>query len=1259
MAVQWTKEQQKVIELRDTDILVSAAAGSGKTAVLVQRIIGKIMDENHPVNIDQLVIVTFTQAAAEEMRERIMEAIEKQSALHPQNVHLQRQKTRIHMANISTIHRFCKHIIQNHFQEINLEPSFRVGDTGEMALMRQDVLSEVFEHYYEEGREEFLQFTEYFAGGKDDEGVGEVVLQLYESAMSNPNPEQWLKKCCGAYQVKTCEQLMETEWMKALFLHLQGLVRHAKNRVLQAFGRMDDTQGCEAYGGIFSYYEALLEKLMGQADYQTWFLALGGFEHQKLPTGKRACPDVSVREELKEIRDELNKLLDDLKKKYFKQDAETVLLQFEESRCMMELLVEVTLFFHKQFLAEKRKNNLLDFHDLEHEALHILLDEDGNPTQTALEYAEYFDEIMIDEYQDSNLVQESLLLSVSKHMFGKHNVFMVGDSKQSIYRFRQARPELFLEKFHSYTVGTGQQQRIDLHKNFRSRREVLSGANYIFGRIMQEAVGGIAYDAQAALYPGREFEAPSDENAYVTELLVFDKKEKELVPDSIQYEAKIIAQRIKQLTDEKNGISVQDKKTGRMRPAQYRDIAVLLRSTPGYDTALMKELAAKDIPVHVLSKEGYFDTLEITTILNYLRIIDNPLQDIPLLSVLKSPIGRITDEELARIRIFCENGSIYDCIKAYAANSRPEEKNDGKVSEETIQQSEEDMRREEMQTDESLRLKLSEFLEQLQQFRKKMNEMPIHKFLCYIADETGYGDYIRLMPGGEQRRANMDMLIEKAAAFEQTSYLGVFWFIRYIEQLRKYKIEMGEASVAGENDNTVRIMTIHKSKGLEFPIVFVAGLGRGFNGMERRQKIVIHPRLGVGMDYVNLELRQKQKMLFKEALLQQNYLEELGEELRVLYVALTRAKEKLILSGGVAGLEKHVRQAYARGYRTSLSYADICGAGSFMDWLLCALAGHRDMQPLLDAYIEDRGSSWEETSAAQTMFPASFLIKEMNMEQMFDSDLTELASEERSLLLFDREKENCRKPLPEEVEKQLSYRYPYEKYNQIPVKVSVSELKSRKLSAFAEEEDSVRLLENAAKKSRKKPLPSFLSQEALLQEPEEDIAAVNRGNAYHKVFECLDFTCADTAEQGKEQLEQLYASGKADRETERVIRPQKIAAFAASPLGKRIGAAQRAGRLYREQPFVYAMPAKEIDPQWDSDQPVMIQGIIDVFFEEGDGLVLLDYKTDYLQPGQEFLLSERYAQQMKYYRLALSAIMNKPVNECLIYSVGLEVSIPL
>lgn len=1213
MAVKWTEQQQQVIDLRKADILVSAAAGSGKTAVLVQRILSKITDPEDPVNIDQLVIVTFTQAAAGEMRERIQAAIEKEAALHPDNEHLQRQRTRIHMANISTIHSFCKSVIQNHFQEIDLEPSFRIGDEGEVKLIKQEVLGEVLEEYFASEDKTFVRFAETFAVGKNDDILESIVLDLYNFSMSDPYPVEWLSHCLTQYAAKDYEAVLQTDWMQALFAHFRQMLSYGDTKIKKFCQLVEQIPEREAYMEIAGYYRALLESLAARPDYVHWQKVLQELKHPALPRGKKSCQDEEIREELKQLRDDVKKILDSLKKDYFGQTAEEILDDLANCRPVMEKLIEITVRFMEAYRQEKRSRNLLDFNDLEHEALRILRDEKTKePTETAREYGEFFDEILIDEYQDSNMVQEYLLTSISRHAAGEHNVFMVGDAKQSIYRFRMARPELFMEKFDTFSVSEGPRRRIDLHKNFRSRHHVLDSANYIFERLMHRELGGITYDAEAALYPGLIFPEQDTKQDYRTELLLFDKKELEGELDAVQYEAKLIAHRIRRLTDPAKGLQVLDKASGGYRRAQYGDIAILLRSTAGFDTALIEELAAEGIPAHAVSREGYFDTLEIATVLNYLRVIDNPLQDIPMLSVLKSPFVGISDEDLVRLRLK-EKKTIYDCVCAY--------REDGE--------------------EDTLVRRLADFLEQLADFRKKMHYMPIHKFICYILDETGYGDYIAVMPGGEQRRANIQMLIEKASDFEAASYLGVFQFVRYVEQLEKYQIETGEASVVGENDNAVRIMTIHKSKGLEFPIVFLAGLGRKFNHTQARQPVVFHPTLGLGMDNVQLKSRQKNKTLLRGAILLQNQLESLGEELRVLYVALTRAREKMILTAGAEDLERAVKNAYRDGMGDAMEYGCLVSAGHYIDWILTALAGHPDMDVLAEEYMEQKpGRPFNSYEGA------GFAVQKVRLDEMLEEDLQQMAENERKWLNLEEQLAFHTEELPEHMSKALHFAYPYEKEKKIPVKVSVSELKRREISQ--EEEAQLFAAEEPVRLR-----PAFLEAE------EEHVSSVARGTAYHKVFECLDLEKCGDIKEIREQLESFFEAELLPEECRPVIRPEKIAAFVKSDIGQRMKRADREGRLYREQPFVYSMEAQKLDKNWDSAQPVLIQGIIDAFFEEDGALVLVDYKTDHLKGQKPQVLAERYKSQMEYYRKALESMMGKPVKEAVLYSVYLEQIVPV
>ncbi len=1220
MAVQWTPEQQQVITLRDSNILVSAAAGSGKTAVLVERIINKIMDEEHPVNIDQFVIVTFTRKAAGEMRERIQAAIEKQAVLYPNNAHLQRQRTRIHMANISTIHSFCTDIIRNHFQEIDLDPAFRLGDDGELKLMRKDVLAQVLEEYYQEGREQFHHFSETFALGKSDDMLEDIILELYNFAMSFPYPEKWLCQCLQDYEVDTYEDLMETSWMQFLFRYLEKAMEHMAGLTSQLSDLIRNNADAQNYMDIAENYSNIVHKLQGEMDYNIWYDYLSGLAHPKLPAGKKACQDVALREEIKGLRETMKQYFVKLQEEYFAQTSKEILADIKNCRPSMQMLVEVTLRFLEAFREEKRQRNLLDFNDLEHETLRILLDEEGNPTETAREYARYYEEILIDEYQDSNLIQESLLNAVSKHSLGGNNLFMVGDAKQSIYRFRLARPELFMEKFNSYSTLEGADRRIDLHKNFRSRGEVLDSANYIFGKIMKASLGGIEYDRDAALYQGMEFPAPVHEQDYTTELLLFDKKDLDV--DDKEFEAKLLAHRIKKLVSDTEGLFIVDKKTKQYRRARYSDIAILLRSTAGFDKILTEELAAEGIPAHTLSREGYFSALEIVTVLNYLRIIDNPLQDIPLLSVLKSPMAAFTDDELAKLRIFHGEDCLYSCLEAYAAEGE----------------------------EDALREKVCEFIEQLEQFRQRMYYMPVHAFICHILDVTGYGEYITVMPGGSQRKANMDMLIERASAFEQTSYTGVFQFIRYMEQLQKYEVDMGEASTLSEQDNTVRIMTIHASKGLEFPIVLVAGLGKRFNRRDEAKPLAMDAYTGIGADSIYLKERVKSKTLLKKSIVLQNRLETMGEELRVLYVALTRAKEKLILSGGVANLEGSIQGACKKGYKQSPGYLDLTEAGGYLDWILPALVSHESMEELVSTFVEEPvkedSFTYQTLAHQEPCWQASFQVKQVTLQDIMEEDLMEMAEEERLGMELDIEKNQHTGQLPEAVKAALEYVYPYED-KAIPVKVSVSEIKH---AGMFGEEEVPQLIED---KEHQPVYPSFIRAR------EEKLSGSDRGTAYHKVLAGLDLRLADTLEQVEEQLENMYSTGLLAENLRDVISPHKLHRFAVSPIGRRMKKAVEKRRLYREQPFVFALPACRLNGDTDSEELVMIQGIIDVYFEEDDKLVLLDYKTDYIESRQESRLIDRYKAQMDYYKMALEAITGKCVKESVLYSVCLDKEILL
>lgn len=1214
MGVTWTKEQQKVIDLRNRNILVSAAAGSGKTAVLVERILTMITEGDHPLDIDQLLIVTFTRAAAAEMKERIRSAVEERLEKEPDNEHLQRQSTLIHNAQINTIDGFCSYVIRNYFHMIDLDPGFRTAEDGELRLMKQDVMKKVIEDAYEAGTEEFYACVECYASGKDDDNIGQQVMKLYEYSMSYPWPKEWLSDCKKYYELKSVDDLMKTKWMRFLMEESKKIFQDAKDMALELL------QLCRGDDGPYMYEAALesdlgmIEKLLATEDYDTLVDVLASIKYARLSSKKDENVSERVRMQVQAGRAEVKDMLNHLRDSYFYMSLEEILESIQACKKPVCALIDLTLTFTEAFAARKREKNLVDFADMEHFALDVLVKKQDDKlvyTQAAKEFSERFAEIFIDEYQDSNLVQETILTAVSKIPEGGHNIFMVGDVKQSIYRFRLARPELFMEKFHSYSTEDSLTQRIDLHKNFRSRAQVLSGVNYIFRQIMGKELGDVEYDDEAALYPGAQFPKESQENEHETELLLIESdgeglEEERGAQTDKEVEALAVAGRIAELIEHE---MVYDKKEKGYRKARYSDIVILLRTMTGWTETFGQVLASQGIPSYSASKTGYFSALEVVTVLNYLHILDNPRQDIPLGSILHSPIGGCSSEEMAKIRICNKDGSLYESLQIY------------------LQQG----------SDNELRRKLQKFWEQYQKLRDCVPYTPIHELILLLLKETGYQLFVSAMPAGEQREANLRMLVEKAMEFEQTSYRGLFNFIRYIEQLQKYSVDYGEVNLLGGNDNVVQIMSIHKSKGLEFPIVIVAGLGKRFNQQDINASLVIHQDLGIGADCIDSQLRVKFPTVMKQVIRQKSKVENLGEELRVLYVAMTRAKEKLILSGCISKLETAVSdcQRLSGRKKEKFSYELLERARNYLDWILPAMARH----PAFHSLYEEYGMIGQVTSPICEEGPITIRLirpRQLLEEQVEKQVMAQISKEEflhwDSSKVYDGQLRN-------QLQARFSYRYPYENLAQIPVKVTVSELKHQ---ASLETEDSYLLYED---EEIVPVVPAFM------QETEETGSGPVRGTAYHRIMECLDFSKTASAEEIQEQISQLKETGKIDGQTAHYINPMQIFRMAQSTLGKRMAAAQKAGTIRREQPFVISQKASEIKKEWGEEESILVQGIIDAYFVENGKIILVDYKTDRVRSAKE--LVNRYHVQLVYYAQALERLTGMPVEEKIIYSFAL------
>ena len=1272
MGMKFTPEQQRVIELHNSNILVSAAAGSGKTAVLVERIIRMICDGEHPADIDRLLIVTFTNAAAAEMRERIAAGIAARLEADPGNEHIQKQSALLHNAQITTIDSFSLFLIRNHFNEIGLDPDFRVADEGEIKLLQQEVLAQLLEDAYAgqfvpEAPEQFHACVEYFCPGGRESVLEQHILNLSRYAGSFPWPAEWLEERKNDYAAGDLDALVHSDYGQYLTERVNRTVEGCLEKLREVKRLCELPDGPYMYGELTDAEVEQLERLTSCKDLEEQAAKVPTVTFGRLPSKKDDSVDPAKRELAKAIRNSVKDTLSDLSESYFKTQLELAVEQGKACREPLRILLDLVLEFDRRLLAAKQERHLIDFSDMEHYALQILLkrekvEETGGtgtdhaetkyrivPSDVAMEYRQYFQEILIDEYQDSNLVQEYLLSAISGEEEGRYNRFMVGDVKQSIYKFRLARPELFLEKYDIYQE-TGDLCRIDLAKNFRSRIQVVDAVNDVFSRIMSREIGGIAYDDKAALYPGAVYPAQEDP-AYGSELLLIRKPEKGEREESgigeqhaegagvlvdydnvRQLEALAIAARIKQL---KGSLQVMEKSTGELRPVRYSDMVILLRTTSGWDEEFKKILEQQGIPVYITSKTGYFGALEVQELLQFLRVLDNPRQDIPLFGVMQSVFGGFTQEEIAQIRSGGEGHSrkrmtLYEALKEVAQSGR------------TVEEGEEISAGESAGEEAELSQKADTFLQRIGHYRDLTPFTSIRDLLQRILDDYDYLNYVTALPTGSKRRANVEMLLTKASAFEKTSYFGLFHFIRYMEQLEKYDVDYGEADTLDENADVVRIMSIHKSKGLEFPVVFVSGLSKRFNMQDANQSLIVDMDLGVAVDYVDSVRRIKNKTLRRAILSAKMKEDNLAEELRVLYVALTRAREKLILTSVLEKAEEKWELSQMTG-QEKLTYLDFCEAGSYMDFLL----------PILP-----------QTGIAVKTLRTEDLAAEELGEQLRMGDRREqlrLIACGETPLTGDPE-ENERKLM--HLRERFAYQYPHPGLQKLYTKTTVSELK---IAAMAEKDEAA--FHTFEEKEVVPYIPGFRREQ-------EKVSGAVRGNAFHRTMELLDFTylftesglftgCPNNYEEYRRGLDKNRLQNRLEeflqRETislrlteeyAKAVSLPKILNFLEQELAYRMWRAQEQGLLYREQPFVLGIDAKRLDPDLPEGEKVLIQGIIDVFFIEDGEIVLLDYKTDVIDSLEA--LWNRYNVQIQYYEEALTKLMQMPVKERILYSFYLE-----
>ena len=1209
--IQFTDQQKKVITTSDKNILVSAAAGSGKTTVLVERIIQKIIRRENPVRIDRILVLTFTNAAAAQMREKIEEAIEEQIKNNPDDDNLARQAVLVHNAQITTFHSFCMFLLKNHFEEAGIDPSFRTASEGEVALVEGKVAEALIEELFEtEAVANFNVLADRFCKGNSLSGLKQVILDSYKECRNAAYMDEYLEDRRNDYRVDA-GNFDSAEWAKFLYDDVRSLIGEAQRITKANLKRCSSEGGAYAYVGNLEHDLEFFEnagKCKGYEEFREFFLN-NGMERISTKKMPEVLPEVIVA--AKNCRDNVRDKILKRIKSFFAIPMDSVIERMKQNELVENALVDVLYLFDARLREEKDKRRIIDFGDMEHLALSILVKRENGksiPSKTAMEYANFYDEIMVDEYQDSNMIQEEILEAISGKVNCRFNKFMVGDVKQSIYRFRNACPDIFMEKYDTYGVGIPGCERIDLSYNYRSRREVIDSVNHIFERIMGKDFGRVAYDESSRLYQGANY--PESECDNTTELLLRNTAN-DSGEEVKEKEAAMVACRIRELV---NSHQVRDKDNGSMRPCSYKDIVVLLRVHGEWEETFKRVFEAYGIPTFCTESKGYFATSEIRELINLLKVLDNPLQDIPLFGVMSGYFGTFTSDEIAKIRTCKEKGKrLYDAVVRIAEGYRDDM---GLITDDII-------------------TKCAGFVAFVDKWRNKRVYTLIHVLISDIIEETGYRYKIGSLPMGEQRIANVDMLIEKAKQYESESFKGLYHFIRYMSEIKDYNVDFGEASVTDEQADVVRLMSIHKSKGLEFPIVFVCATGKQYNRSETKAAISYESHLGIGFSYVDTVKNISYKDLRNETIKRKIELENAAEEMRVLYVAMTRAKEKLILTGACKEPQELIRQAYENvgdNEQVLIPYGVRSEANTYITLLISALGAH------------DNGV--------------------INAKTLEDSDIEgfelidALSKEKKRAVILEAIDKHKPTDLLSSVKEKITYVYPYENLAELYTKTSVSEIKI----AAIEEKLINHELEGIpdaffTERESKAYVPDFV-------EKKTDVKGTARGTAYHRVMELFDFAgsvsfAALSSDNQRvvvdDNFERIIREGLIDKEDAMLVDREKVRRFLASDLGRRMCDAASRGKLYLEEPFVLEIDADRLSTTFPKEEKVLIQGIIDAFFEEDGQLVLLDYKTDRVDSSKE--LAGRYSVQLEYYKEALERIRGKNVAEKLIYSFYLEETI--
>ena len=1338
----WTQEQQNVIDSRGGNLLVAAAAGSGKTAVLVERIIQMILNSDLKIDIDKLLVVTFTNAAASEMRERIGDAISKKLDENPEDEHLQDQLVLLNKASITTIHSFCLEVIKSNFHKINLDPNFRIGDETECSLMKLEAIDETFDILYEQNDEEFCYLVDCYAEKRGDSNLQNLILSIYSFVMASPYPKVWLKESAEDFNITDDFDFATSKWAKAILetvkIQMEGIEKSLCKAIEDVYGIDELVTFTDK---LKIEYEKIKEILYAcDTSWSDAYRQISSMTFENYAKGVKRIPKDApsyIKEEkdkAKKIRDNAKKSIEKIKTSVFNKNYDDLKDEIKFLYPIVKSLSDVVLMFEQIYSQKKRDKGIIDFNDIEHFALQILTETDENgdfvfdeegkniPSDIALEYREKFYEIFIDEYQDSNQVQEVILSTIAKQK--EPNRFMVGDVKQSIYRFRQAKPEIFLQKYATYDTDlSSKYKKIMLYKNFRSRKEVVDSVNYIFEHIMSKNLGEIDYNEEEKLNLGANFEEVEDEKIILggaTEIHLMEKKVPEVEDpdeeeeegedlDASQIEARMVGKIIRDIMrPNENGeiMQVFDKKLETYRNVEYKDIVILLRATSAWAPVFAEELINMDIPTYADMGQGYFETMEIQVIMSFLKVIDNPMQDIPLIAILRSPIYGFTPEDFIDIRITDKKVSFYEAMRMFVGEkidlSNAEEQdiaedeisddtgneiidvninkensyvdadmddyyqninyedfeyeneefiyNDEVIYESYINENVEDdliyeinsnIEGDEESQKSELELKVRRFLDDLKELQEKSMYMSTDEFLWYIYTNSGYYAYCGALPGGSQRQANLRILFERAKQFEETSFKGIFNFINFISKLKKSNSDMGSAKTLGENANVVRIMSIHKSKGLEFPIVICSGMGRNFNTMDFRKDVLYHHELGYGPQIVDFERRISYPSIAKEALKCKINIENISEEMRILYVALTRAKEKLIITSSIKDIEQNMHK-WSSNISTEkmVSKYNILNGKNYMDWMMPAIIKHKDLEDIRETYNLSTSISMEDES--------KWSVKTWSRDDI-DFEKHEKEGIREVLNTMDLSQHDTE--YYEQIEKKLNFEYPYLGVVKKAASISVTEIKKRQ-EEYEEQEDSLGLYKH--KTTLKKP--KFLSE----SQKSEKITGARRGTIVHLIMEVLDFEKVNTESEIKAQIQDLVKRRIITEKESQVLSPRKIMRFFKSPIAKRMLSSKF---VKREQKIYTQIKMNDIylndeifknNRETYENESVMLRGVIDLYFEEDDGLVILDYKTDFVDENNKKEIIHKYKKQIEIYADVLSKLTGKKVKEKYLYLFGID-----